>query len=271
MNLRLALLLTSLVIACTESAQGVAGPVCPGCNPEVGGETGDLGGEVEACWGYVVRDPVDAAEATALGFDVAELERRVARSIDMPLGWAVPETRGGGAATGYDSITRVTARFSSRRSYRHVRSDPQYCDGTTCNFAGIVVAQDTCPRRLEAALEVQLTTADGAVEASMAGTAWSVIPGSDGLAASFSHLMFVSADTQLSAVHGKLRLDPAPGALGYRTSLSMGASLDVDAVEGAITPSVTLENPDGTITFYAPLHGSFPPAPVTGPLIPPEG
>jgi hypothetical protein len=154
---------------------------------------------------------------------VSELERRLARPVDVTLAWTASETRGGGPASGYQPSTRVTANFSSRRTYKHVRPDPQYCDGTTCNFPGDTVPQASCARRLEVDVEATVKTADKAVEATLRGTAWSTVPGSNGEADSFAEQVIIETRTLLSQVRGTLRVSPEPGASSYRTSLALQA------------------------------------------------
>jgi hypothetical protein len=249
------------LFACSDGvpADPVPGPVCAGCQPEVGGDTGDLGGDPTPCWGLVIREPVDVAQATALGFDVAELERRIAQPIDMPLAWEASETRGGRPATGYSVMTRVAATVSSRRSYQHVRPDPQYCDGTTCRFTGGSLPQATCPRRLETDVDVQLRTADGAIDVALTGTAWRAIAGSEGEGASFEPLVVLTARAKLSDIHGALRVYPDPGAKSYLPWFSLNVLLGPNSLYGELSPNVLLHHDDYTATHYHPLYGIFPP------------
>jgi hypothetical protein len=259
--MRSKLALLSCLFACSDGipADPVPGPVCAGCQPEVGGETGDLGGEFTPCWGLVVREPVDAAQATALGFDVAELERRIAQPIDTALAWEASETRGGKPATGFDTMTRVTATVSSRRSYQHVRPDPQYCDGTTCRFPGMSVPEATCPRRLETDVDVHLETADGAIDVTLTGSAWRAIAGSEGEGAFFEPLVLLTTRAKLSDIHGTLRVHPDPGAKAYLPWLQLDVWLGPSSLYGEISPNVLLKHDDYTATQYHPLLGTFPP------------
>jgi hypothetical protein len=249
-----------LLVGCSSSSDG--SDVCPTCEPEVIGDTGDLGGELTACWGNRAPEVVDAARAAELGFDVEGMERAASRPVDAPLTWLASEdVFGGDAASGYSSEpTTISVHVQSLRSYRHMRPDPQYCDGTTCRFPGATVPQSTCPRSLETDVRAEIMTADGAVRASLAGIAMQVIAGSegegDGLASMKAH---IDASAPLSEVEGSLRVYPKQGAMGYRTRLRVHMRCSEDATTGSISPSVFIVETENTGTDYWPLRGSFPP------------
>lgn len=237
--------------------------ICAACEPERIGDTGDLGGSQTPCWYYRAPEPVDAARATELGFDVDALESAIARPIDMAMEWRVSESGaiGGGPAGGYDPLTHVMVRVQSVRVYRHMRPDPQYCDGTTCRWPGGAEAlQATCARTLETDVEVEVATADGAVRGTLIGTAMQVRAGTDEGAGLAAWDGLVTAAAPLSAIEGSLRLDPQRGAQGYRTELRVNLWQSAAEVNGELSPRIFIETSDATGVDYSPLYGVFPPS-----------
>jgi hypothetical protein len=233
--------------------------ICAACEPERLGDTGDLGGEQTPCWGYRAPEPVDATRAVELGFDVEALESAIARPIDMPMEWRTSDNPwAGGPARGYDPLTNVTVRVRSARVYRHMRPDPQYCDGTTCRWpGGDAEPQANCARALETDVQVEVATADGAVRGTLFGTAMQVHGGSEatGLAAWTG---LVEATAPLSQIKGSLRLDPQRGAQGYRSELYVHLLHSAAAARGNLVPRVFIDTSDFTGIDYSPIVGVFP-------------
>jgi len=255
--------LGALAAACRGDDASSGGSVCPTCDPEVGGETGDFGGTPTVCEGLSNAVLVERADAIALGFDVEELERRVARPIDMPMRWTTSETAGGGPATGFATDTRISAKLSSTGVFHHVRVDPALCDGTTCRRDEHEVPQGSCDDRLELGVRAELRTLDGALQAATEGVAVRSREGSASAQQASSREPYFTTRAALSEVTGTLRLAPRPGAFRYRTLLIFYAYLLPGGCKGELSPTIMVEDSEETGTLYHPLYGSFPPNPVT--------
>lgn len=254
--------LALLLFGCASGGGDAPGPICAACEPERMGDTGDLGGSWTSCWGYRAPELVDPVRAAELGFDVAALESAISQPIDMPMAWqsSSSDSPGGGPAQGYDPLTRVEVRVRSARVYRHMRPDPQYCDGTTCRWpGGDSEPQANCARTLETDVQVEVATADGAVRGTLVGRAMQVRAGiqeGDGLA---EWVALVDASAPLSEIEGSLRLDPQPGAQGYVTGLHVFLRHSATTVLGELSPRIFIETSDITGVGYSPLLGVFPP------------
>jgi len=237
--------------------------ICAACEPERMGDTGDLGGSQTACGYFRAPEPVDATRAAELGFDVEALESAIARPIDMPMEWRSSSgaSVGGGPARGYDPLTNVTVRVRSARVYRHMRPDPQYCDGTTCRWpGGDAEPQANCARTLETDVQVEVATADGAVRGTLVGAAMQVRSGAEQGAGLAAWDGLVEATAPLSEIEGSLRLDPQRGAQGYRSELYVLLQHSAAATNGELIPRVFIETSDNTGVDHSPIYGVFPPA-----------
>lgn len=253
--------LLGLLGGCETQSEQASDEVCARCEPSSGGETGDFGTELHACEAVMADEEVDRAEAEALGFDVTELERRVARPVDLPMRWvpAKPEWIGhaGGPATGYEPETRIRATFSSQRTLHYVHPDPEVCDGAICQLpGGGTEEQVNCTTRIELDIEVQLQTQDRAIKATLEGRAVWIDPEHRGLASDSLLEPYFNAHTDLAEVTGTLRLDPKPGAEHYVGGLFFSGRLWPDGFFGELSPRVLIDEVGVTFVDYAPLYGT---------------
>jgi hypothetical protein len=265
-NLPLARLSLVLVLAssCQSNEASSGGSVCPACEPQVGGETGDFGGStVGVCGGVARRVVIDAAQASALGFDIAEIERRLAQPIDASLQWVVQDDDGGDAPTGFARETRVHANIAIT-GYGHNRPDPEFCDGTVCTLDGATELQATCAKEqfLDLALRVNFRTDDGAVRGTAMGHAVQWGPDSRSAQGNPALPVQVVASVNLLDVTGSLRLYPTLGRDHYHGQLEFSAELLAESYQGAVFPSVFYDAPQRMV-WYAPLVGHFPATSVT--------
>lgn len=246
-----------LTMACGEptDAGDPRGSVCPDCPAVAGGESSDFGGTPSSCSLFESRVPIDAAQAQALGFDVAELERLVQREVDAPFRWRTDPSGNGGEKPpqGYDPDTRIQLR-ATVVSYTHIELDPSSCTGTVCRDATSGVERP-CPDRLELAVTAELRTMDGAINASLTGY---VLQGRPGVA-------FAEPGGSLLAnlrdVTGTLRLFPDKD-FGIRSGwLNVDVYPRADHTQGDLRTSIYLRSSPGA---YMPLSGSWgrePPSP----------
>lgn len=253
-------LLTLLLLvtpSCQIEGTSSGGSVCPTCEPQVGGETGDFGGSLTFCGGVSRRAAIDRATAQALGFDIAEIERRIARPIDASLLWVASADEGGGAPSGFERDTRVRAEILIT-GYGFHRPDPEFCDGNVCSMNGGSVPQAMCEgdRFLDLAVSVNFETADGAVRGTAVGQAVQWVPDPRG-ARDPSLPVVVNTFADLHDVTGRLHLDPARGHARYRGHLSFSAELSAAGLTGTLLPSVLYDTPDRTV-WHTPLVGDFP-------------
>jgi hypothetical protein len=155
---------------------------------------------------------------------------------------------------------RSTVRVRSARVYRHMRPDPQCCDGTTCRWpGGDAEPQANCARTLETDVQVEVATADGAVRGTLVGTAMQVRAGTEEGSGLAAWVGIVEAMAPLSKVEGSLRLDPQRGAQGYRSELYVHLQHSAAAVRGELVPRVFIQTSDITGADYSPIFGVFPP------------
>jgi len=276
-----ALLLVGLGGACQEQGTPSDPPessVCPACEPSAGGETSDFGGGTPTACGFVSkRAPIDAADAEALGYDLARVHELIGREIDAALSWTARPTEVGEPAQGYEARTRVRGRATAG-AYEHWRPDPEFCDGTTCTREDTSVEQATCPDFLWMELEVELETEDGAISVVASGEVvqWNDDPrfepmiGGDAGAYPIGH-----AYANLLDVDGMLRLfpppeafegDPGPSATQaghpFAGTLTIGLEFKDDATHGLVSPSIRWEVVDehggNEVEDYEPLVGTWP-------------
>jgi len=245
--------------ACQSAGSDGSGSVCPTCEPQTGGDTGDFGGvTVGVCGSVARRVVIDPAQAVALGFDMPEIARRIARPIDASLRWVARNDEGGGAATGFDPETRVRADIAITE-YGYNRPDPEFCDGTVCTLNGSTELQATCLREqfLDLAVRVNFETDDGAVRGTAVGQAVQWGPDSRSAQSNPALPVQVIANQNLHDVTGSLRVDPAPGHERYRGKLEFSAELSANSYTGSLFPSVFYDTPARTI-WYTPLMGWYP-------------
>jgi len=257
-SLLLWLLLHGGSAGCQTDDATSGGSVCPSCDPQYGGDTGDFGGvTVGVCGAVARRVVIDAAQAVELGFDMPEIARRIARPIDASLRWVARDDEGGGAATGFDVETRVRADIAITE-YGYNRPAPEFCDGTVCTLDGSSVLQATCVDHfLDLAVRVTFASLDGAVRGTARGQAVQWRAGSRSAEYNPALPVQVNADANLFDVTGSLRLAPEPGHEHYRGQLSFSAELSSDRYAGSLFPSVHYDTPARSV-WYAPLTGYFP-------------
>jgi hypothetical protein len=256
-------LLAGLVLLACQGDPAASSSVCPGCEPVAGGETGDFGGSLTPCEYMSSRLAVSAEQASALGFDVNELQRRLAPPLDGPFYWQpnATEPEVGGPASGYDAQTRLEASISTDTSpdaLLHVRPDPQYCDGTTCTRDGISVAQATCSHRLHQGLTVRFRTLDGALEGTSRGEAVLWIRGSEGEGADPA-IVYGHTDLDLREATGSLVLTPNVQGRPHVGTLALSFQLGADTSEVSLMPSVWFDLPNRR-AWYAPITGTSHPS-----------
>lgn len=251
------MLATFAALSCQSEATDSGGSVCPGCEPQLGGETGDFGGLETFCGGvsrYVV---IDRVEARALGFDVDEIERRIARPIDAPLRWVTRTDDAGGPASGYMRDTRVRAELVAT-GYRYWRADAEFCDGTVCTLYGESYPQAMCEpdRFVELAVRIDFETADHAVRGTAVGIARQWVPDPTGTRDPGLPLQ-VAASADLSEVTGSLRLHPDAGHAHYRGQLDFSAELWADGYSGMLFPIARYDTRTRTVASV-PVAAEFP-------------
>jgi len=261
----MASLLLALATSCQgEDTSGLPPSVCPMCMPQTGGDSGDFpghtaGSEVAACTLTLEHVPVSDDEATALGFNAAEIRRRLARSIDAPLIWREDNLHGGQPANGYQVETRMQAAITAT-GFVNVRNDPRYCDGTTCRLpdTGESVPQAACIPYLEVPITVTFKTLDGAVSGTAKGRALRSGTGSSGSETERDWFP-AEAFADLHDVVGSLQLFPAAADRGQKGYLSVWLQLYADQTTGDLRPMIKEWRPGEVIVGYEPLVGYFPP------------
>jgi hypothetical protein len=244
--------------------------VCPACEVSVGGETGDFPGSPAPCPSILAATAIDEAEAVRLGYDVAEMRRRLARPLDLPLSWS-RQTFAAFLAyeeqppTGFANETRLSASVVAREGYKYIRPDPAYCDGTNCRRVletgqVVEVEQLSCSADLAIEVVVELETADGALRAEISGNA---VRSND----SRDWQVIIHAAAQLEAVVGSLRLSPKSDMGDPVGELWLALRLTETDAYGSLTPEIRLSSERGEgAKLYAPLTGRLGVRPTTPPM-----
>ncbi len=241
--------------------------LCPSCEPSAGGETGDFSGTQSVCTLLLAPAPIEEAEARALGYDPAELRRRLTQALDLPLMWRVPgsqldpprvidesrfEMR---PPTGFSQEeTRISLSVHATDALIHVRPDPDYCDGSTCrraleNGTMIDVPQTSCEASLNLDVTIDVETADGAVRGTLKGRAEKVS----------SRDLTVLATADLTQLAGKLRLWPKTGFGKLTGTLWLTLELEDAATHGDLSPTVFFwDDREEEAQVYSPISAAFP-------------
>ncbi len=237
--------------------------VCAECPVQAGGESSDYGGTPHPCMTFEVRTEVDRERAVELGFDVDQLERRIERPIDAALQWMPADPRGGSAAAGYLTETRISASVRPSDRFTHVGPDPARCDGSACSDPEL--GEWTCAERLELGVEAELRTLDGAVNAVVSG---SVLQGKPG--GSFADTPAGSLHSNLRDVYGSLRVFPDPNFTIVEARLMVDLYFMADHTAGDVNPAIVLRSSPASAVHYRPLRGHWPSTPAD-PVDPPMG
>lgn len=202
----LLVLLCAVASACDAPAsdQGKGeGSVCPTCRRTVGGETGDFGAAIVAC-GYS-QSEVDVEQAEALGYPAKAVARAASRPIDVPMTWMPLDSKGGGAASGYDRHTRVFVSLSiDSFMYNELDVDgcDMYPDPETIASCRLDTAAGTCGSpHIVVNGSAEVHTSDGAVMATLPSQIIEILRRS-------SYDISFGGRVDLRDVHGTLRLDP---------------------------------------------------------------
>lgn len=253
-----------LWVGCTDHEQREERQsLCPSCL--AGGETGDFGGTPHPCSVVSSTVAIEHAGAQALGFDVGEIERRLAQPIDAPLRWTSQPLETGSAPSGYAPETRISATIELSSSWQHWRPDPAYCDGSICRRAefDLELEQAGCPQTLGARVLVRIATADGALVAFAPGSVLvrkraSVDPAPD-------EPVYVDAAIDLREVSGSLLLAPDTTLGPHVGVLRISVRRTAEELEGDLTPSIVFPVYDergSVVAIHArhePLRATFPP------------
>lgn len=206
--------------------------ICPSCEPSAGGETGDFGGTPSPCEYLNHERSISLSEAAALGFGVAELERRLAQGSEAPLtwierGWSPPEV------SGYGSKVAISVRVHVLRDDAVLRSiDRDICDGGRCRLGPVEIPEQGCPGRLRIPIELEIETTDRALGTRAHGDIYLVQyelhPG--------PILAFARIDLQ--EVNGALRLVPSSSRGAHRGTLVVELELASRIMKGRLWPSM---------------------------------
>jgi len=258
-----------LALACEGGGPTAPGEIpllCPGCDPNAGGETTDFGMSFTECGALSAPVAVSEAEAVELGFDVASLQARMERPIDAELSWEADPypslSTGGKPASGYEDPTQVQAQVQVTRLAYH-RPDPAHCVDGQCTLPdgdGTLIEQASCATFLMLHYDMQLSTLDGAVEASGEGEAAQWSEGFEDMVGNAAGELHGHAYIDLSDARGTLELDPDTDAT-YTGTLTVQLDFEDDMTHGYVTPTIRYtvidENGDEEGKSYMPVQGTF--------------
>jgi hypothetical protein len=231
-------------------------PICAACGPSTGGETGDFGGALVSCDHYLEDAEIDEVEAAQVS--LAELERRLARPIDVPFQWKEYDdgnpTRHPLQASGYEPSTWVKGTISPTGPFRFQRQ-------TNCSEPSHSCTE--CWSRIEVDVSVEFATADGSIRARTEGTAVHAV--SDRPATPGSALRaYFNSSADLRDVLGTLRFEVPQGGVPHGR-LTFSGWLLPDGVRGSATIFLDIDQDERSSTdlpsiegeFFLPLTGSF--------------
>ena len=237
--------------AASRVADSMPRSVCPDCPPRLGGESSDFGGTPHTCSAFEERGAIGAARSLELGFDLAELERRLEREVDAPLYWRLNDrVDGGGRVTGFDAETRVELR-ARLVDYTHVSLDGDRCEGNACYDPAY--GEWTCSDRLEVGVEADVETADGAVSARVEGNVFQGRPGFP-----FSEVPAGTLRANLRDVTGTLEVAPPLSLPIGWAALLVDIRFGADQTEGDVRPFIYFEDGECCGRDYSPLSGGWP-------------
>ncbi len=222
-----------------------------GCQSDNGGQSGDFSGqdgeEGPTGSGSNCKDtetPIDASDDSELGFSGDDLAALVAQSFTAPITWrsidSVGYTPGGGS-----SELTITATPTGEVWY--VTSEPDYQDG-----AGPAIGIVCSPPRLRIGVDVQVSTADGALAEAFSGK----------LDASSTSLAHLTRDFELDAIAGSFAIESVPAG-GEVLGLGLDATLSQAGMSGSLSGLLQITYPaddplEGAVSAQPLVFASWP-------------